>query len=723
MYISNHHPLRTIFIFTVVLPLFCLAIAKADDVLWFDKPAANWEKEAFPLGNGRLGCMVFGGVPEERIQLNVDSLWTGDENLPGNYKVVRESDVFDNWRKGSNVHFRGQEQTVLGEAVADAVITALESRLSVADHSEEMYPSKEQRQRSPGNTTYYINPVNGNDSHSGLEQTRAWRTFSRINRLLLAAGDRVKVMSPGSFDQTLMLMGAGSTETPVEISFAPGRYDFFPARAIKRAYQISNTNGDPDTGKAIGILLAGAKQFRISGPGACLVYRGKMIEVCIDRCENIAISDLSFDYHRPTVSEFRVAALGDGYVDLEIHRDSHYTLEHGQITWQGEGWSDKTGLAQELDLHTNEVWRRRDPLQGMALEDIKPFLIRARGQHNMKTDRVYQIRDTRRDCAGVFTRRSRNITWKNVQFRYLHGMGLVNQFSENLCFDRVTIAPDQTSGRTTAAWADCIQVSGCKGKVEVKDCLFSGAHDDAINIHGTHLRVVERISDTQIKVRFMHAQTFGFMAFNRGDEIDFVAWDSLKPYGSNRIRDAHLLNPKELLLTLERPVPLAFKQNDAVENVTWTPEVHIHGCTVSRIPTRGFLITTRRKVLVENNTFLNTHMSAILLEDDAKGWYESGCVRDMTLRRNRFIRCVEPVININPQNSVANDAVHQNIRIEENEFVLRDATTVRAKSTKHLSIVGNTVYSQRPLNDGLAIKTSGCSKVTMEKNHYRPLSE
>ena len=214
----------------------------------------------------------------------------------------------------------------------------------------------------------------------------------------------------------------------------------------------------------------------------------------------------------------------------------------------------------------------------------------------------------------------------------------------------------------------------------------------------------------------MHAQTFGFMAFNRGDEIDFIAWDSLKPYGSNRIWDAHLLNPKEMLLTLERPVPLAFKQNDAVENVTWTPEVHIQGCTVSRIPTRGFLITTRRKVLVENNTFLNTHMSAILLEDDAKGWYESGCIRDMTIRSNRFIHCAEPVININPQNSVAKNAVHRNIRIEKNEFVLRDALAVRAKSTQGLSVTGNTLYSKRPLDDGLVIQTSDCSSLTVENN-------
>ena len=45
-------------------------------VLWYDEPAAGWN-EALPVGNGRLGAMVFGGVPEERIQLNDDTLWDG----------------------------------------------------------------------------------------------------------------------------------------------------------------------------------------------------------------------------------------------------------------------------------------------------------------------------------------------------------------------------------------------------------------------------------------------------------------------------------------------------------------------------------------------------------------------------------------------------------------------------------------------------------------------
>ncbi|MCX6874581.1 MAG: glycoside hydrolase family 95 protein [Verrucomicrobia bacterium] len=44
--------------------------------LWYRQPAKVWE-EALPLGNGRLGAMVFGGVTDERLQLNEDTLWDG----------------------------------------------------------------------------------------------------------------------------------------------------------------------------------------------------------------------------------------------------------------------------------------------------------------------------------------------------------------------------------------------------------------------------------------------------------------------------------------------------------------------------------------------------------------------------------------------------------------------------------------------------------------------
>ena len=46
--------------------------------LWYRKPARKWETEALPVGNGRLGAMVFGGVDRERIQFNEETVWDGE---------------------------------------------------------------------------------------------------------------------------------------------------------------------------------------------------------------------------------------------------------------------------------------------------------------------------------------------------------------------------------------------------------------------------------------------------------------------------------------------------------------------------------------------------------------------------------------------------------------------------------------------------------------------
>ncbi|WP_428312927.1 glycoside hydrolase family 95 protein [Hydrocarboniphaga sp.] len=64
----------------------------ASDMLWYAQPARAWMTEALPIGNGRLGAMLFGLTQTERLQFNVNSLWTGDEKDTGRYQAF--GDVF-----------------------------------------------------------------------------------------------------------------------------------------------------------------------------------------------------------------------------------------------------------------------------------------------------------------------------------------------------------------------------------------------------------------------------------------------------------------------------------------------------------------------------------------------------------------------------------------------------------------------------------------------------
>lgn len=71
---------------SIILSLPIQAFA-SDLTLRYDKPAKDWEKEALPIGNGRMGAMFFGALPREHIQFNEISLWTGNEDVMGAYQA------------------------------------------------------------------------------------------------------------------------------------------------------------------------------------------------------------------------------------------------------------------------------------------------------------------------------------------------------------------------------------------------------------------------------------------------------------------------------------------------------------------------------------------------------------------------------------------------------------------------------------------------------------
>ena len=98
--------------FLLVLPL------SSEPLLWYDRPAAEWV-EALPVGNGRLGGMVFGRIGDERIQLNEDTVWAGapqERDIPGAFRhlpEIREM-LFDGRYVDAE---RKIEETIMGERV------------------------------------------------------------------------------------------------------------------------------------------------------------------------------------------------------------------------------------------------------------------------------------------------------------------------------------------------------------------------------------------------------------------------------------------------------------------------------------------------------------------------------------------------------------------------------------------------------------------------------
>ena len=80
--------IKRIFIGSLFFFIFHFSFSQQQELkLWYNKPSAKWT-DALPIGNGRLGAMIFGGIDTDRIQFNEETLWTGsprDYNRKGAY--------------------------------------------------------------------------------------------------------------------------------------------------------------------------------------------------------------------------------------------------------------------------------------------------------------------------------------------------------------------------------------------------------------------------------------------------------------------------------------------------------------------------------------------------------------------------------------------------------------------------------------------------------------
>ena len=80
-----------LFVLAVSLLILSPANSQSDSSgmrIWFNHPASNWN-EALPVGNGRLGAMIFGGVGKEHLELNESTVWTGEQRWDANPSALK----------------------------------------------------------------------------------------------------------------------------------------------------------------------------------------------------------------------------------------------------------------------------------------------------------------------------------------------------------------------------------------------------------------------------------------------------------------------------------------------------------------------------------------------------------------------------------------------------------------------------------------------------------
>ena len=505
----------------------------------------------------------------------------------------------------------------------------------------------------------------------------------------------------------------------VILRFPEGRYEFHEKGAAVREYYISNH--DQTNPKKVGIALEDMKNLTLDGQGSEFVFHGRMLPVSLLRSENCQLKNFSIDFENPHIAQVKIVENDpqDGivfepapWVDYRIAKDSIFEA-------YGEGWTMRHSWGIAFDGDTKHlVYNTSDigcPTKGAS--EVAPRRIHAPGWKDARLvpGTVVAMRGWGRPTPGIFLSHDVNTTIENVKVHYAEGMGLLAQLCENITLEKFGVClKGDADPRYFTTQADATHFSGCKGKIVSCNGLYEGMMDDAINVHGTYLKVVKRVDDRTLVGRYMHGQSWGFEWGCPGDEVQFIRSNtmelvgkqnkiiSIRPYDKEQTEGA-----REFLITFQEPVDQVINEQSGfgIENLTWTPEVLFSGNVIRNNRARGSLFSTPRKTIVENNLFDHTSGAAILLCGDCNGWFETGACRHVIIRKNRFVNALtnlfqftNAVISIYPeipdlkgQQQYFHGGPEGGIVIEDNEFETFDAPILCAKSVDGLVFRNNTI--------------------------------
>ena len=505
----------------------------------------------------------------------------------------------------------------------------------------------------------------------------------------------------------------------IVVTLPKGRYEFYPDSAAERVYFISNH--DQMNPKKVGLPFEGMKNMVFDGQGSELIFHGRMLPVSLLDSRNCVLKNFSIDFKHPQISQVRVVENDTlkGGITFEVAPWVRYEIRDSVFVAKGEGWelTPGSGIAFEGDTR-HLVYNTSDIPAGVrGLIEVSPRLIKSpRWKDNrLVPGTVIAMRSWERPAPGVFLYHDVNTTLENIKVHYAEGMGLLAQVSENITLDGFSVClKGADDPRYFTTQADATHFSACKGAIISKNGLYEGMMDDAINVHGTYLKVVRRVNDSTLVGRYMHPQSYGFEWGRVGDSVQFIHSSTMELIGArNRITAIKAVDQpdyrgaKEFEIRFENTVNPSIHEGSGfgIENLEWTPTVLFSDNVIRNNRARGSLFSTPRQTVVENNVFDHTSGTAILLCGDCNGWFETGACRNVLIRKNKFINSLtnmfqftNAIISIYPEiPDLASQRkyFHSDIVIDANEFITFDRPLVYAKSVDGLVFTNNIVKQNK----------------------------
>lgn len=527
----------------------------------------------------------------------------------------------------------------------------------------------------------------------------------------------------------------------VTLVFPKGKYEFYPEHAYEEFRAVSNHD---NSSKHIAFPLFGFENITVDGGDSQFNFHGRIVPFTLENVDGGTLKNFSITWERSFQTEMTVVESNQEDKSFVVSIDSSkypYTVEYGVLKFKHRGWVDFMGANMVWDPKTRSpihetrdygVWNKNIKASKVGKNLVK---IEAGNKAPLPVGSVlvsYGNNPTSRLAQAIHLEDSKDIEIKDVTILDAGGMGVIAERVENVTLDHLVVTSRED--RLISTRADATHFIGCKGLIKLENCLFEHMLDDGINVHGAYVRVDKYLGGNRFLCAASHPQQWGFTFAGEGDEIALLSRETVLPFFKSTVESVEVVNQQMMIITLADTPDEMPADALSMENLSWYPDLIMRNNVIRENRARSALITTKGKVLVENNYF-SSQMHGILIEGDNKHWYESGGVENIIIRNNEFVNIgyegadryplyASPMFT--PEQRMGEGQYHRNIEFSNNTLKSFNGHLAFCRSIQGLKIENNTMEfsSDYPIVNGFpTIDIRYCDDVSISGNLSKGFKE
>ncbi len=454
-------------------------------------------------------------------------------------------------------------------------------------------------------------------------------------------------------------------------------------------------------GHGVAVCVESKENVILDFGGATLLLHGLIQPFVIANSKNVTVRNVSVQYDRSFTTEMILKERGENYLRCTVKDGFPYEIEDGRFIpcspyFRDEELDKAPIFLQEFDTETLKgiswpvvllgsldkekaalPWGGTVPMM-LAYEEGGDVVFKGENLPDYKPGSTLVASGGNREITSLTAFNSEDVRIENYRILNGLGMGILPVYCKNVTIDGLKMFYDEQSPGIVSNTADGLHAVALKGDLIIRNSVFNGMIDDALNIHSNYY-AFEKKDGNEMYVT-CSGPTLTFKIFGEGDTISIKNGHSMYETARYQIRKVETVDAKTKKLTLDREVR-NHAEGDLVENLDTNPNVTIENCSFGKANTH-LRFQTRGKILVKD---VYTELK-LLFTGDTNYWFEASPVNNVTLENVRFETDHFGVTSIPEFKSCEKEKYyHKNIKIVSCSF--KSPNAVYARFTDQIDLL------------------------------------